>query len=125
VLDADQQSDMASPSRVLRVLLFQEGRDSLWAAQCLEYDIVAQGGSIREALDNFRDVFEGQIAFDVFQNRKPLSGKKQAPPWYWQALRDATPLRDSIPLKVPSQSWIGTLLDIFRPQRVAEPFVRG
>src|SRR5882724_3126883 len=90
-------------SRTIRVLLLREGNG--WVAQCLEYDIASQGGSIKKAVENFQEVFEGQIALDLQRNREPLAGKKQAPPWYWQALKEAEPLRNPIALKIPKRSW--------------------
>jgi hypothetical protein len=71
----------------LRVLVLNECGG--YVAQCLEYDIAAQGSSVRETLTNFLDVLLGQIQLDRSQNRTPLSGKKEAPPWYWRALKDA------------------------------------
>ena len=87
---------MAS-SRILRVLLLKEGSDNGWVAQGLEIDIAAQGASIKEALNNFTEVFAGQVASDLANQREPLVSKKQAPPWYLQALKHAEPLKfDSV-----------------------------
>jgi hypothetical protein len=71
----------------LRVLILNESGG--YVAQCLEHDIAAQGSSVRETLTNFLDVLRGQVEFDLARNRTPLSNKKAAPPWYWQALKDA------------------------------------
>jgi predicted RNase H-like HicB family nuclease len=94
---------MAS-SRILRVLLLKEGSDNGWVAQGLEIDIAAQGASIKEALNNFTEVFAGQVASDLANQREPLVSKKQAPPWYWQALKHAEPLKNSIPLNLPKNA---------------------
>jgi len=96
-------------SRAIRILVLKEGAGSGWVAQCLEYDIAAQGPSIRAAIENFRDVFQGQIALDLKKNREPMAGKKQAPPWYWQALEDAEPLRNPITLNLSKRSWLSFL----------------
>jgi hypothetical protein len=93
-------------SRTLRVLLFEEHHKG-WIAQCLEVDIAAQGSSMKEARKNFQDVFAAQVAFDLSKGREPLEGKKQAPPWYWQALDEAEPLQNPIELKLPRSSWFG------------------
>ena len=79
-------------TKTIRVLFFKEGET--WVAQCLEFDIAAQGASIKHAREAFIEVFTGQISLDLSKNREPLSEKKQAPHWYWQWLRDAEPLRD-------------------------------
>jgi hypothetical protein len=109
---------MAS-SRVIRVLLLKEGTDSSWVAQGLDYDIAAQGESIGEALGNFQAVFQGQVALDLQKGREPLAGKKAAPPWYWQALEQAKPLKEPITLKIPRRSWFG-----FRRATSGEAWVR-
>jgi hypothetical protein len=70
----------------------------------LEKDIAAQGDSIKDALNNFREVFAGQIASDLANKREPLATKKQAPPWYWQAMEHAEPLRNSVQLAIPKNS---------------------
>ncbi|MGB8682321.1 MAG: hypothetical protein WCD12_05510 [Candidatus Binatus sp.] len=95
-------------SRTLRVLLFEEHHKG-WIAQCLEVDIAAQGSSMKEAMRNFQEVFATQVAFDLSKGREPLAGKKQAPPWYWQALEEAEPLQNPIVLKLPRRSWLSFL----------------
>ena len=83
----------------IRVLLFQEKTG--WIAQCLEYDISAQGNNMKDAMLTFRDIFVAQIARDMDRGIKPLSMKKQAPPWYWQRLKEAEPLKNPVALKLP------------------------
>ena len=57
---------------ILRVLLLQQ-RDGLWAAQCIDHDIVAQGHSIGEAKRAFERTVIGQILFDIKNDRPPLA----------------------------------------------------
>ena len=57
---------------VLRVLLLQQ-RDGLWAAQCIDHDIVAQGNSIGDAKRAFERTVVGQILFDLQHQRAPLA----------------------------------------------------
>jgi hypothetical protein len=101
----DAEADGMASSRIIRVLLLKEGTDSSWVAQGLDYDMAAQGESIGEALENFQAVFQGQVALDLQKGREPLTGKKQAPSWYWRALEEAKPLKDPITLKIPRRSW--------------------
>jgi hypothetical protein len=63
---------------VLRVLILQQ-KDGLWAAQGIDYDIVAQGNSIREAKKAFERTIVGQILFDFKNGRKPLAEFPPAP----------------------------------------------
>jgi len=93
-------------SRVLRVLFLKEGTGQGWVAQGLEFDLAAQGDSIGEAVQNFQEVFEAQVALDKHKGQEPLAGKKEAPSWYWRALEEAKPLRDPIVLQLPRYAWL-------------------
>jgi hypothetical protein len=55
-----------------------------WAAQCLEYDIAAQGRTIGEAKTAFEKAFIGQIIVDISHGIAPLSQILAAPQHYWQ-----------------------------------------
>ena len=68
---------------ILRVLIIQH--DGLWAAQCIDHDIVAQGKSIREAKTAFEQTIIGQILFDLARGREPLAAFPAAPA-HWQEL---------------------------------------
>ena len=61
----------------IRVLLIKEA--SMWAAQCLEFDIAAQGETQDEAKEAFGKTFLGQIALDISENREPLEDIAPAP----------------------------------------------
>jgi|GEM_PF-7084240 len=63
---------------ILRVLLLQQD-DGLWAAQCIDHDIVAQGNSIGEAKRAFERTVVGQILFDFKNGRAPLATFSPAP----------------------------------------------
>lgn len=93
--------ELMASSKTLKVLLLKEG--DRWIAQCLEFDIATQGTTISDSLDNFCEVFAGQIAFDLAHNREPLSDKKPAPPWYWQVSNHAEKLERRVLLKVPKE----------------------
>jgi hypothetical protein len=55
----------------IRVLIIQQGE--LWAAQCIDHDIVAQGRSIKEAKQAFERTVIGQILRDLKNGREPLA----------------------------------------------------
>lgn len=82
--------------KTIRVLFFKE--NDFWVAQCLEYDIAAQGKSIRAAREAFIEVLTGQISLDLHKHREPFAGKKEAPHWYWQRLANAELMAKSISL---------------------------
>ena len=59
----------------LRVLLLREG--ATWVAQCLEYDIAAQGSTIAEAQEALVRTLAGYA-------RRGLSSLSPAPGQYWE-----------------------------------------
>ena len=71
----------------LNVLLLREGE--MWIAQCLDYDIAAQGRTIAAAKQAFAHTFAGQVLVDVHNNVQPLQGFEQAPPEYWEKFKQA------------------------------------
>jgi hypothetical protein len=84
----------------ISVLLRQEGYG--WAAQCLEYDIAAQGATIAEAKAAIEKVFVGQVVVDLSHGVAPLSGIASAPIEYWQQFKEAERLADQRqPLYIP------------------------
>lgn len=44
----------------------------MYVAQGHEYNIVAQGNTVIEAKESFARTFDGQIALDIFHEKKPL-----------------------------------------------------
>ena len=66
-----------------------------WAAQCLEYDIAAQGESIPKAMEAFEQTFVGQIIVDVKSGKQPLEGIPQAPRFYWNQVKESVRLESS------------------------------
>lgn len=55
----------------LRVLGYRES-DNIWAAHCLETDLVGYGKSFDKALDNLMELTEMQIGFAQFKNQPTL-----------------------------------------------------
>lgn len=66
----------------ISILLRQEGK--LWAAQCLEYDIAAQGPTIHDAKYAIEKAFVGQVIVDISTGNQPLADIPPAPVAYWQ-----------------------------------------
>ncbi len=66
---------------LVHVRLVREGE--IWAAQCLEYDIAAQGNDEQEALARFRLTMQGQIALNKRDGKEPLVDIPCAPIPYW------------------------------------------
>jgi len=86
----------------LSVLLLKEGES--WAAQVLEYDIAAQGKTIKLASDALERTIVGQIVLDATNGAVPLSDIPQAPKRYWdQFFKDAERLDDRKSVRVPDE----------------------
>ncbi len=87
---------------VLRVLLIRQ-EDGLWAAQCIDHDIVAQGNSIGEAKRAFERTVMGQILFDFKNGQRPLAAFPPAPPRLREIFDRAEELTlaDKGPIKLP------------------------
>lgn len=67
----------------LTILLFQENNS--WVAQCLEYDIAAQGKTSDDALCELHRLYYGQVAIRRELKLPPLQEELQpAPLIYWQ-----------------------------------------
>ena len=81
------------------VLVFQE--ESVWIAQCLEYDIAAHGDSLTAVREAFAKVFAGQIAVDVHHGDEPLAGFSPAPKEYWDKFKLAERLAEPQPIFLP------------------------
>ena len=71
----------------ISVLLRHEG--SGWAAQCLEYDIAAQGRTLAEAKSALEKAFVAQIIIDIVNHKVPLSDIPAAPREYYHAFEKA------------------------------------
>jgi hypothetical protein len=83
-------------------ILFLRDRDYM-VAQCLEYDITAQGKNLEEAKNAFERTFAGQIVLDVKEGKEPLAGIAQAPAVYFELFKKADRLADSMPLYIPHE----------------------
>ncbi len=86
---------------VVSILLRHEGTG--WAAQCLEYDIAAQGKTLAEAKAAFEKTFIGQIMTDVHNKSIPFAGVPQAPREYWEMFQSGERLMDRKPFYIGEQ----------------------
>lgn len=95
----------------MRVLLLKE--DTVWVAQCLEYDIAAQGPTIAVAKDAFVRTFAAQIAVAFHHRDEPLATFEKAPTYYWNLFNKAECLADPIrifdPIKIPPAFMINAM----------------
>jgi hypothetical protein len=64
----DSQSEIGF---YLRVLGYQES-DRIWAAHCLETDLVGYGRTFKKALDSLYELTEMQISFAQYKNQPAL-----------------------------------------------------
>jgi predicted RNase H-like HicB family nuclease len=65
----------------VRVVVFQDG-DRV-CAQCLEYDIAAQGKTLDDCLYELDRLIAGHIAINIEHGLVPLQGVKPAPRRFW------------------------------------------
>lgn len=79
---------MASQPNKVRVLVFQEGET--WVAQCLEYDIGAQAGSLKDLRARFDAVFEAECRESVNVNGAPFEGIGPAPEHFQEMWKRAS-----------------------------------
>ena len=64
-------------SEQIRVVVFQEG--DLWVAQCLEYDIGAQGADLDELQDRLMAVIDAERTESIERNGRAFAGIDPAP----------------------------------------------
>jgi hypothetical protein len=107
---------------ILRVLLLQQD-DGLWAAQCIDHDIVAQGNSIGEAKRAFERTVIGQILFDFKNGRRPLATFPPAPSSLREIFEKAgeLALADKGPIKLPE----GAVPEAFICNQITKEFRIG
>jgi hypothetical protein len=90
----------------LKILLFTEsGR---YIAQCLQFDIAAQGESSSAAIESLQTLFWAQYHFDQERQREPFSRLEKAPDDYWVAFEKAYKIEISLKLPpLPADDTIG------------------
>jgi hypothetical protein len=86
------------------VVLCREGEG--WAAQCLQYDIAAQGKTIQEAKDSLEKAFVSQVMIDLLHETDALSAIPQAPREYWVMFERGERLTDRKPFYFPPEMMV-------------------
>jgi hypothetical protein len=88
---------------MLRVLIKREsdGQREKWAAQCLEYDIAAQGESLSEVKNRFDKTVMGYFALAVKHKKSPFANIPPAPEEYHRMWENATALQDPLHVGLP------------------------
>lgn len=92
---------MPEPRRYYLSVLFLEHRNQGWVAQCLEYDIAAQGTTLKEAMNSFERTILARVALDLSKNREPFQGIPQAPGKYFEEFDNAERFAESKPFRLP------------------------
>lgn len=100
-------ANMHSVQLHLQVVLFREraGAEDVWVAQCLEYDIAAQGKDLDEAKSAFERTFAGEVLLALESGEVPLASVPPAPRRFREMFARALRLADVLPLTpVPEDS---------------------
>ena len=85
---------------VLSVVVFKENKG--YVAQCLEFDIAAQGTTEKKAMESIVKIISGQIKLDVKYGKEPFAGIERAPERYWDLfIKKAKPVQKKRPIFLP------------------------
>ena len=71
----------------IRAVIFQD--ETLWIAQCLEYDICAQASTVEEAYYRLRLTIDAERNFSRSMKREAFDGIVQAPPHFFEKFESA------------------------------------
>ena len=85
---------------MVRVLFMQEG--DYWVAQCIDYDIAAQGKTMQGTKEAFEKTIIGQIVVDIKNDRPPLFDIHSAPEFYQKKFNAGEQLKDPQDFKLPN-----------------------
>ena len=72
----------------VRVIAFQEA-DGMWTAQCLEYDIAAQAGTLPDLARELQRVLVSHFAISGEMGQEPFFGLPSAPDKFWRMYEEA------------------------------------
>lgn len=86
----------------MSVLFIKDGSEN-WAAQALEYDIAAQGRTIKAAMKAFEAILASEIAYAKVRGIEIFDGIEAAPKRYWNIFESmASPVEvERSPLRMP------------------------
>lgn len=99
------------------VLLHRDGW--AWVAQCLEFDIAAQGDTVAEVKIRFASTFGAQLAWNLHDGTEPFAGLKQAPQRYFDGLEE-TYVESEVELQTPRNLGLPTVTARFLVDRDAD-----
>lgn len=68
-----------------------------WMAHILDYDIMAEGEDIGDALDRVSSLMAGELKLRADGTMEPLSESTKAPKFYWEAYKIAEKLQRKLP----------------------------
>jgi len=89
------------PQKLSVIILQEEG---WFVAQCLEYDIAAQGRTVKDVLYEFQRTLVGHIIL-CHQDGTKLEDIPPAPPKFWQWFENGTNFEgDGTPFRIPVES---------------------
>lgn len=84
----------------LSIVFVQEtgAQGTMWVAQGLEYDIAAQGKTLKEAQDAFERAFVGQVIVNLHHGKEPMENVPAAPADFWHKFHEGLRLAERKPL---------------------------
>ena len=92
-----KESTMTAKQIALRVVVFQE--DEFVCAQCLEYDIAAEGKTLDDCLYQLGRTVIGHVAISAENDLEPFHGLKRAPQRFWDWFEQSKiPLTGALPV---------------------------
>lgn len=111
----------AAQNRRLHVLFTQEfvGGEGHWIAQCLEYDIAAQGGTLKKAQYEWQLALAARFASAQQLGLHPLEGLPKAPQKFWMLYdEEAQPIDETAVVRVIAElsgPWADAALPAWEP----------
>ena len=93
-----------NPTYTVNAVLFERDPGE-WVAQCLEYDIGAQAGSLPDLLYELQRSIVGHIVIALENKLQPLECLSPAPEEYWDMWSQAkiTVQAEELPFRTPEQ----------------------
>ncbi len=85
-------------------------KDSLWIAQCLEYDLVSWAETPEKLLEELLGQLETLVEFNLAAGQHPFEGYSKAPECYWRLFEEAK--AQAVPIE-PRKSLLSRLAGFF------------
>jgi len=88
-LSQDVENAEANPGvGPLKILLIQD--EDLWAAQCLEYDLIGQGPTQENAVTTLMKQLLARVTVERMLGKEPLADLAEAPSRFWELYERAS-----------------------------------